>query len=72
MKCPYCDEEMVQGEIFGSRPILFGKGEKKGKVSFFSKMLLDGDIVLIDQMSWSNSYPAFTCEKCKKIVIEYS
>lgn len=70
MKCPYCNEEMVKGYIQCRDGVNWT--EKKqfvAALSTFGK----GRISLANGASENHSVVyAYKCEKCKKIIIDYS
>lgn len=67
MKCPYCEEEMKLGVIYGDRyPLKWIPAEKDKGVLFqwFSKGIKLTDIFVNDKVE------SFCCDSCKKIIID--
>ena len=69
MNCPYCEAEMEQGFIQGSRGFIWSKSKKK--LSFLAG---GDDIDLTPSFNFlSGSHAvAYLCRRCKKITIDYS
>ena len=70
MRCPYCGEEMKLGYIQCRDGVAWSK--KKRLVAAISS--LGADLVLADEegMFSGAAVPAYNCESCKKILIDYS
>ena len=71
MKCPYCKNIMIHGEILGDRYALKWKDE--------NQKLIMGVFAPSDSIVLSNSAVTFTrpaikgyiCKACRKIIIDY-
>ncbi len=58
MKCPYCDKEMLEGEIQSQKvPVWVKKGDKEGKMLPVKKHFI------------YNETEAYYCKECKKLII---
>lgn len=67
MKCPYCNEEMVQGIIPGDRYSLKWVPEENNKGSMFQ--WFSKGIKLSDALQ-DHGIKSFYCNECSKIVID--
>ena len=74
MKCPFCGGEMEIGVVQSARSMFFAKEERslffwegaikrRGEISLLSGAQLYRD---------RESLPAFHCEGCKKVLIDYA
>lgn len=70
MKCPYCQEEMIQGYIYGDRyPLKWLPTTQKLILGIWAK----GGVKLGHDGSWSRfRVNASSCSKCQKMIIDYS
>ncbi len=68
MKCPWCDEEMVQGVLQSAEEIYFTKRERK---IILKAIVKNGDIVLNDRDTSKATCTAYNCPKCERIVVDY-
>ena len=72
MKCPYCNNDMKSGFIEPSgRGGLCWVSEKSG---VWSAPRSDPDFLQLGKAPWlkAESVPAFNCETCKRIIVDYS
>lgn len=66
MKCPYCNNEMVLGVIYGARDSIKWIPKDKDKGTILSHFVKG--IKLLD---WCNSKAeGYYCDKCSKITID--
>lgn len=71
MKCPYCNEEMIKGHIYGDRYTLKWLPEEK---KLFLGIWAKGGIVLgeggIDGIGGRPTVEACMCKTCNKLIID--
>ena len=68
MKCPYCDEEMVQGFIQSSNEIAWkNKRSYVGPAKFHKGSIILSKLAIFE----GSAVIANCCNKCKKIIIDY-
>ncbi len=70
MKCPYCDGEMIHGEITadGRRSLRF---QREGQNLTFGDLLCGVGRLTAVQNHWMIVHaPADYCPRCKKLIIE--
>ena len=69
MLCPYCNNEMQHGEIFGDARGGMRFREDGKKLGFFEMLAGAGRITAVK--GWAqNIIPADFCRQCKKMIIE--
>ena len=68
MKCPYCGGTMADGILQAGHSIIWTP--KSHKISLLPRQ--DGcDVVLASDPLTSVKAPAYHCDKCRKIIVEY-
>ena len=70
MNCPFCGKEMLKGVVQSARQIFFTTREHKHW--FVPDMALTDEIILSSHNWTRPTCIAYNCEKCKKVVIDYS
>ena len=61
MKCPYCEQEMVEGTLRSQKiPTWFQKGEKSGVK------------IPVKKHFTYNETAGYYCDRCKKMIIDAS
>ncbi len=71
MKCPYCNEEMKEGYLFGSKDGALSFAKETPAV-FSNAKKADGYIKIADfEVGHRTRIKAFVCENCKKIIADY-
>lgn len=71
MKCPSCGEEMVQGHLFASKDGAFSFGETVPGVFENAKNAKGFVKITPVQAGKRIRVPAWCCERCRKILVEY-
>ncbi|RKI69407.1 hypothetical protein D7V91_05950 [bacterium 1xD42-67] len=67
MMCPWCDQEMEQGFLMSSRPVIFGPEERESVLWPRKK----GEVELM-KLSWTiSNIPAWHCARCRRVVAEH-
>ena len=68
MKCPWCDNEMVKGWMQSSRRVLFTTIKSEWGLNIKDKT----DIVLTANNFSNPTAIAYHCDKCKKVIVDYT
>lgn len=67
MKCPYCNQEMEQGEIRSQRTMFFVSDSAE---SFYSAS--KDEKIKISTNNWTApKIKAYICRKCKKVISDF-
>lgn len=69
MNCPFCNEKMISGDIINNdrQPLKWkGDNEKWSPIDYISSK---GALWYVEE-TFTTRYPAFYCEKCKKIIMD--
>jgi len=68
MKCPCCGSEMIKGYVVSARRILFSTEDNECLFDIKSK-----EDVVLSSHNWTGpTCIAYHCDKCQKVVIDYS
>ena len=73
MQCPYCGQEMTEGELMASRPDnLFWLPPRTRFPVFLTRQEIEkrGGVCLSGELPRSAA-PAWRCPSCKKLILEY-
>lgn len=72
MNCPYCNQEMMDGNLSGDgrSPLIFSPGDKR--MPFFEMIGGTGRLTAAKDTFWTaaSSVKARFCKGCKKIIID--
>lgn len=67
MQCPYCKKEMISGYVQSARKVFFTTNPHK---IYFNP---EEDEVVLTEKNWTApTIPAYSCSKCKCVIIDYS
>ncbi|MBE5760636.1 MAG: hypothetical protein E7334_01410 [Clostridiales bacterium] len=67
MNCPFCGREMEAGYVQSARLFFFAR--KKHRAWLNPGI---NDTLLSKSNFWNPQAPAFICENCKKVIVDYS
>lgn len=71
MKCPYCDQEMQQGEILADPRGGMVFQQEGQKIGFFDGLAGVGRIEAARGSGWTKTrIPADYCPRCKKMIFD--
>ncbi len=68
MKCPYCNQELKKGYIYGDRYALKWLEAEK---NLFLGLFVKGGLIVSDHKSMRPKVLAYNCEVCKKMIVDY-
>ncbi len=74
MKCPYCNDEMSSGLLYGRGPGAFYWMPESEKLPIFfsEKTMKKKNAIILDRTSYGGiKYPAHVCKNCKKVIFEF-
>ncbi|MBE5773687.1 MAG: hypothetical protein E7337_07110 [Clostridiales bacterium] len=69
MKCPYCDDEMINGVVQGARGFFFAT-ERHG--FWMRPNTKKGEVMLSSENWFVPTCTAYHCPNCKKVVFDYA